>query len=274
MNQEFLAKPGGKDRIIKKSELSGFFLTEAMYPRSLRMPRHSHEAAHISFTFQGGFTERHPKKSWNCKMSSLIFRPFDSTHSVDFDDAETRIFSIEVKPRWIDYICEKPAVFNRPAHFSGGLPVSLATRLFGEYRRGDSASPLAMEGLVLEMIAAATSAGSEGHERKISRWFNQTRDFLHAEFAKNLTIENIAKTAGVHPVHLARVFRKQTGCTIGEYVRRLRVEFASTQLASTDSSLGEIAAAAGFSDQSHFSRTFKSYLGVTPGEYRKTIRSR
>jgi AraC family transcriptional regulator len=52
------------------------------------------------------------------------------------------------------------------------------------------------------------------------------------------------------------------------------VEFASNQLASTDASLGEIAAAAGFSDQSHFSRTFKSYLGITPGEYRKIIRSR
>jgi AraC-like DNA-binding protein len=136
------------------------------------------------------------------------------------------------------------------------------------------ASMLAMEGLVLEMIAAATDDCATVRERRNSRWLNQARDFLHAEFARNPTIEDVAKIVSVHPTHLARVFRKQTGSTIGEYVRRLRIESATRQLASTDDSLGEIAAATGFSDQSHFSRTFKSYLGMTPGEYRKTIRFR
>jgi AraC family transcriptional regulator len=273
MNQESSAKLDGYNHIIKKFELSGFYLTEAIYPPKFQQSRHTHEIPHISFTFQGSFTERHLGKSLNCEKFSLIFRPWDLTHSLNFGDAETRIFSIEIKPRWFDYICEKPDVLNRPANFNAGLPVCFATRLFTEYRRGDFASMLTMEGLVLEMIAAANGSAAE-YKRESSRWFKQTRDFLRTEFAKNLTIEDIAKTAGVHPVHLARVFREQMGYTIGEYVRRLRVEFASHQLASTNASLGEIAAEAGFADQSHFSRTFKNYLGVTPGEYRKSMRSR
>lgn len=274
MKQELITKLDGKSHVIKVFELNGFSLTEAIYPPGLRMPRHTHQIAHISFIFQGSYIERHPTQTWNCKTSTLVFHPFGLTHSLDFDDAETRIFTVEVKPRWFDYICERPEVLNRPAYFYGGLPVCLAVRLLREYRHNDSASPLAMEGLVLEMIAAATHAGANPCERKNSRWLRRTRDFLHAEFAKNLTIEDVAKIAGVHPSHLARAFRAQTGYTIGEYVRRLRIEFASHQLAATDASLGEIAAESGFSDQSHFSRTFKKYLGVTPGEYRKPLRSR
>ncbi|HEX8772948.1 MAG TPA: AraC family transcriptional regulator [Pyrinomonadaceae bacterium] len=269
MKQEVSTGLEGKKHVIKESELNGFSLTEAVYPPGLRMPRHTHQIAHISFIFQGSYTERHPERTWDCRTSTLVFHPFGLTHSLDFDDTETRIFTVEIKPRWFEYICEKPEILNRPAYFHGGLPVCLALRLFREYRHTDSVSSLTMEGLVLEMIAAATNDRAARGERKSSRWLNQARDFLHAEFAKNLTIEKIAKVAGVHPSHLARVFREQTGCTIGEYVRRLRIEFASHQLTSTDASLGEIAAAAGFSDQSHFSRTFKNYLGVTPGEYRK-----
>jgi AraC family transcriptional regulator len=181
---------------------------------------------------------------------------------------------VHIKPRWLDYIGEKPEVLYRPAYFYGGLPVCLAARLFREYRRGDSASLLAMEGLTLEMIAAASNEDVGRREFKSPPWLDRTREFLHAEFARNLTIENIAKVAGVHPSHLARSFREQVGYTIGEYVRRLRVEFASQHLSSTDAPLGEIAAAAGFSDQSHLSRTFKTYFGVTPGEYRKITQAR
>ena len=60
----------------------------------------------------------------------------------------------------------------------------------------------------------------------------------------------------------------------GEYVRRLRVEIACQRLASSDMPLAEIALAAGFSDQSHFTKTFRHYNGMTPGEYRRRLRSR
>ncbi|HZH91302.1 MAG TPA: AraC family transcriptional regulator [Pyrinomonadaceae bacterium] len=269
MKQKSPTKLDGYNHVIKKSELNGFTLTEGIYPPKLRQARHTHEAAHISLILEGGYTERHTKQTWDSRTAILAFRPVGLTHSIDFDDAETRIFTVEVKSRWFDYVGEKPAVLNSPVYFSGSWPVFFATRLFGEYHRGDLTSTLAMEGLVLEMIAAASNDSTTGRERRKSRWLNQARDFLHAEFAGNPTIEEVAKIAGVHPTHLARVFRKQLGCTIGEYLRRLRVESASQKLASTDAPLGEIAAAVGFADQSHFSRTFQTYLGVTPGDYRK-----
>ncbi|MBA4183537.1 MAG: helix-turn-helix transcriptional regulator, partial [Acidobacteria bacterium] len=78
----------------------------------------------------------------------------------------------------------------------------------------------------------------------------------------------------IHPVHLARTFRRSYGYTIAEYVRRLRVDFACSALASSNESLAEIAVNAGFSDQSRFSKTFKRLTNLTPAEYRAAIHSR
>jgi AraC-like DNA-binding protein len=68
------------------------------------------------------------------------------------------------------------------------------------------------------------------------------------------------------------VFRRNQGCTVGEYVRRLRLDFAVDALVNPHSSLAEVASAAGFADQSHLTRTFRSYFGVTPSEYRRLHR--
>ena len=73
---------------------------------------------------------------------------------------------------------------------------------------------------------------------------------------------------------MARVFRQHCGVTLGEYVRKLRVDFAARQLISTDEPLTGIAFAAGFSDQSHFTRTFKRQTGMTPDAFRRNSRSR
>jgi len=78
---------------------------------------------------------------------------------------------------------------------------------------------------------------------------------------------DLAKIAGVHPVHFARTFRRVYGCTISDYVRGLRVARAMLLLRGT-APLDEIALAIGFADQSHFCREFKRVAGVTPGEFR------
>jgi AraC-like DNA-binding protein len=70
------------------------------------------------------------------------------------------------------------------------------------------------------------------------------------------------------------VFRQHQGVTIGAYLRELRIEAARRQLSSSEQSLSEIAANAGFSDQSHFSRLFRAATGHTPAAYRRLHRPR
>jgi AraC family transcriptional regulator len=136
----------------------------------------------------------------------------------------------------------------------------------------EGTSALAIEGCIFEILAEASRSKVHAAERKSPRWLERVKEFLHGNFSEPFIYEDVAKVAGVHPVHLARVFREQNSCTIGEYVRRLRVDFALRQLSETENPLSEIAAAAGFADHSHFTRTFKAYIGLTPSEYRKNPR--
>ncbi|PYL83726.1 MAG: hypothetical protein DMF17_12560, partial [Verrucomicrobia bacterium] len=88
-------------------------------------------------------------------------------------------------------------------------------------------------------------------------------------FRDRLMIKDIARAAGVHPVYLGQVFRRQFGETIGAYVNRLRIRAAADQLSSTDAPLADVAFEYGFCDQSHFQRVFKRLSGRTPTEFRK-----
>jgi AraC family transcriptional regulator len=139
----------------------------------------------------------------------------------------------------------------------------------------DAVSPLVIEGLALEMLAELSRRSVLPLERRpVARWLEQVREIINTQFSEPLTLSQIAKSVNIHPVHIARTFRKHHRCTIGEYVRRLRIEFACRQLSTSNTPLAEIALQAGFSSQSHFSTTFRLITGLTPAQYRSTFRLR
>jgi AraC family transcriptional regulator len=138
----------------------------------------------------------------------------------------------------------------------------------------DELSPLAIEGLTLELLVECARGAARVPDRQPPRWLRAVCDLLEAKFCEHLTLGTLAASVGVHPAHLARVFRRFHGCTPGEHVRQLRIEFACHRLANSDTPLAEIALAAGFSDQSHFSNTFKRHTGVSPAAFRKSARRR
>ena len=124
------------------------------------------------------------------------------------------------------------------------------------------------------MLAEASRRAAKGAGRPAPAWLQQARALVEAHFAEPLTLAAVARRVGVHPVHLARTFRRVHQTTFAAYVRHVRIEFARRELAASIAPLGDIAAAAGFCDQSHFSRLFKRYTGLTPAEYRLALQAR
>jgi AraC family transcriptional regulator len=141
-------------------------------------------------------------------------------------------------------------------------------RLYREHKEMDACSVLTIEGLVLEMLAIV------GRMRNVKEqhgppWFPRAMELLHEDFRTNLKVQDIANEVSVHPFHLSRVFRTVHRQTIGEYVQKLRVSYACKELLKAENDLVTVALAAGFSDQSHFTRVFKSITGITPGAFRE-----
>src|SRR5271168_418411 len=123
--------------------------------------------------------------------------------------------------------------------------------------------------MLAEVCRADTCSRRPNYPKKVE----QVRDFLHTSFAKPVSLHETAKAVGLHPVYLARMFRQHYGCSVGEYLRRHRVEIACCQIATTHKPLAEIAFECGFADQAHFTRTFRYLMGLTPSSYRASCQS-
>jgi len=260
-------------RILKKHRRDGFTISEALYAPKLKQPRHTHQLASFSFVLAGDYVENYGRQSQTRQPSTIIFHPPEESHAVDFQDKAARILSVYFDFERLAYIREHSIILDSSTSHRTKKIACLGHRIHKEFRRMDAASDLAIEGLIFEVLAEMIrSKTATSPERKSPRWLEQVKDFLNDNFSTSFNFEDVARIADVHPVHLARVFREQNGCTIGEYVRRLRVEFACRKISSTNTSLSEIALAAGFADQSHHGKIFKAHFGLTPSEYRKISR--
>lgn len=94
-------------------------------------------------------------------------------------------------------------------------------------------------------------------------------DYVGDNLAGDLPLAEIAREANTSPYHFSRLFKESTGLSPHQYVIRQRVERARELLTGSDLPLHEVAAAAGFADQSHMGRHLKRLLGVPPARLRR-----
>lgn len=259
---------------VRTRQFGSISVTETLHPGGLKTQNHSHELSLFCFVKEGTFSENYGRRHRECRPLNIIYRPSDEVHADQFHSPGARCLTVEILPDLLARVREYAVILDDSRDFYAGKTAWLAARLYGEFRLADAAAPLAIEGLTLELMAEASRPQVNAPEHRPPRWLEQARDLLRAHFSDPLTIDEIAKAVGTHPVHLARTFRRTYHCTIGDYVRQLRLEFAGQLVATSQASLAEIAAAAGFYDQSHFSRLFKQQMGVTPSEYRAAFQTR
>jgi AraC family transcriptional regulator len=139
-----------------------------------------------------------------------------------------------------------------------------------ELATGERAWPLAVEGLAFELLAEfARDRARSGRAARRPGWLARAAELLEPGSSNSTALGDVAAAIGVHPSHLARVFRAAYGMSVGEYARARRLDWAAAQLAEGDLPLAVIARQAGFCDQSHFTRAFGRHTGLTPGRYRQ-----
>jgi AraC family transcriptional regulator len=240
---------------------------EVNYTGGFFLPVHAHQAAFLDLCLEGTI-QNCWEKNFIRGASTLDFMPAGAPHSSCFTES-ARTFQIVMNPYWLERIQQVAPLGQTLTHYEEGAAVCIAARLYREFQRLDNVSPLVMEGLLLELLAEMLRHSQTLEENNCPRWLRQANDFLHAHFTESVAIDTIAAAVGVHPAHLMRCFRRHYHCTIGDYVRKLRVDYACHLLSTSDALPAQIAFAVGFADQSHFNRTFKSFLGMTPVEFQK-----
>jgi len=253
---------------LLEREVAGCNLRATLHPPRFAIPRHAHHCPSFFFLVQGGVTEQIGVAHWECRPLSFVFTPPGMPHADRFHDRGGRCLLVQLGPGWLQRLAVCGAKLDEPVHAQSGPISRLAANLYSEAFRCDATSTLAIEGLVLEILA---ELGRQTAPPSSPRWVTQAQELLHGRFSEALTLDELARQLEVHPVHLATTFKRCVGQTVGQYVRRLRIEFAARKLGDAEIPLSEIALTAGFCDQSHFSRTFKQHMRMTPLQYRQYL---
>ncbi len=253
--------------ILRRRDIAGFSLTENVYPQGLVLSPHCHAHGYLSFVLSGNYTEKYAERTCVCPEGSLRYLPPSELHENEFD-ARVRCLLVRIDPLTLTRLGDHAAVLSKPGEVLGLAAAWLANRMVREFHADDDVAPLAIEGVLLEILAESARAIGEGTGSNAPSWLRRVRETLEDSYLLAPSLAELAGIAGVHPVHLSREFRKHYQSTIGEYIRKRRIEHASHLLANTSTPLSEIALQCGFSDQSHFCAMFKSHTGLTPAKFR------
>jgi len=209
-----------------------------------------------------------------CGPQTVVFVARDEIHEDAVGDLGARCFIVEFGDAWLKRIVgSDPNISAASLDRSNGLLAGMLGRVRQECKYSDSASPLVVDGLLLEILGQAKRACTE-KSSTAPPYVHLVRTLLRERLRERLTISELAVEADVHPVHLCREFRRHTGTTIGERLRRMRVEYACSALAGGKRSIADIALDAGFSSQAHFSATFRRVMHLSPKAYRELARGR
>jgi AraC family transcriptional regulator len=203
----------------------------------------------------------------------LVFHPAGESHS---ETHETAVISlnVEVSAAWTKALFDCVGPLDRPSEFRGDDIAAAGARLLALCAidpDSDADSVLAYEALSWEILGAAGRRSEPRSTARAPHWIRHARDIIDGSFREPLDIHHLAREAGVHPVYFAAAFRRFFGCSVGEYRRRLRLEFVCRKLADPAMGLAQIAHEAGFADQAHLSRAFKRFSGKTPAEHRSIL---
>ncbi|MFT5815472.1 MAG: AraC family L-rhamnose operon regulatory protein RhaS [Psychroserpens sp.] len=131
------------------------------------------------------------------------------------------------------------------------------------------------ENLYLRLLLIHMS--SAGYEQKKSAQsslrMTKAQNWIHDNYAMDITLEMVANQVNISRSHFARQFRQHTGFSVIEYLIKVRCDAVAKLLASSDTDITAVAFAAGFSNLSHLYRHFKRRYGITPGAFRQMIKN-
>lgn len=245
-----------------------FSATEAWFPPGAYLSPHIHDRTCFAVMLEGSFDVVFRTAAFDCPPASVHTEPRGERHANRIGRGGAHVVVLQPDPAREALLRPLAPLLDRATQVRDAGIAGLAAGIAREMNGGDSLAPLAIEALGLEMLVAAAREDERPRGSRAPGWLARAQEHLHAHRFETVRLSEVARVAGVHPAHLARVFRRHLRSSVAEYVRRLRLEWAAAALAAGDVPLAAIAARAGFADQSHFTRAFRGYAGVSPGRYR------
>jgi len=254
----------------KKLELDskGIVLSEYNY----HIPKtdwHYHENPYFMYVLQGNVYDVNKKRKTVCPGGSFLLHNWNEQHFNSKESSFARGFHIEFERKWFNQkkidinLWEGSQLIENPEMHQ------ILAKLYFEFKCQDAFSEVTIDLLLLQ-LCEKTQHSIYLDTTPEPNWINTLKELLN-EDVQDLSLDSLSGILGVHPVHLSRSVPKYLHTTLGDYIRQQKIKKALAYLMDPSHSLTEITYLCGFSDQSHFTRTFKFYFHKTPKDFRKQL---
>ena len=248
---------------IRRKQIGAFRIIEKYYSADTALPLHEHETAYVSFLLAGAYMEVSQQEERNCSSGTVIWHPRTEAHADWFHSGGGHLLDLEIDPAWLGDAAQELDLVPQACIFRDGLPYSLGLRVY----RALSAESDAVEDVATELLGFFFTGPLD---RRPPSWFNRALQLCSEIEGGPVSLASLAFAVGVHPVHLARSFRRFLGCTFGDHLAKLRIGKAF-ELLNSERPIVEVAYACGFADHAHLCRDFKKSTGLTPSAFRSAV---
>lgn len=219
---------------------------------------HCHENPHLILLLNGGNVYNTRRQSSEKTAGDMLFYHSGEVHQTLPGTAFSRCINLEVEHDFLKRHHMTEEMLQRVAG-CGPDGKFMLLKIYRELQADDALGPVSLQALFLGM-----SGKLRKEPGRYPPWLTQLLALLNDEWDGVPTLEALSAKLGVHPVTISKYFTRFMGCTLGEYLRKAKIEKSLPLIRSGHYSLTEVAVACGFADQSHFIRNFKAHTGWLP----------
>ncbi|MRG45535.1 helix-turn-helix domain-containing protein [Chitinophaga sp. SYP-B3965] len=235
----------------------GLTISETIYHQKVFEGWHCHENHHITLILKGGNREQRKQEEITASPGAILRYNEGELHRNMHTQHPSRNINLEIEDAFLSRF---QLNFSHLQH-SPDLKLSLL-KIYQESKIAGPSSQTSIEAMLLHLFS---NKGSKNRPP----WIDQLRNLLHDRWNESLSLQELSTLIDIHPVTISKYFPRYFSCTLGEYMRKLRVEKAVDLMKEEQMSLTELAYHCGFFDQSHFIRAFKTCTGFRPKEYQQ-----
>jgi AraC family transcriptional regulator len=247
--------------LVRAAKLETFEIAEFVLTSESSLPEHAHDRPAIAIGLEGCCALVIAESATTTLAhGDLLTIPADLTHRETVPNGTSRCLLVSGG--------RSGSVAGDGVRHLNSLTIAelgglLADALGGNDSLGAEATAHELHTLVRVGVA------NEAARARDPGWLAVVVEYLEDCFRSPPSLSDLSREAGVSREHIARVFRRETGLTVGQFVRLRRVLEGAMCLRQRAADLSEVALHCGYSDQSHFTREFRRFLGTTPHVHRQ-----
>lgn len=240
-----------------------YYFADHQYAANQKTPLHYDACSRISMVLSGDLLERTAGTKVEAGAFSLVLKPREVRHANQYGKRGARILSVLFDSDQLPDFLPQGDTYQW-YHWEAQAPIL-------GFLRQIQAPAADVPELLIELLGSLPEPAASP-KKALPDWLARLKEEIDDSYTENIRVRDLAGKVGLHPVHVARVFRQHYSCSVKEYIRQKRIQQALDLLGSSPHSLSHIAYAQGFSDQAHFGRTLQQHLHYTPGQVRALLR--